>query len=125
MACLLNGDKGGFDVSSGALVKIRRREAKQAASIIGAKSIGLNIPDGQLFSELKTRKLVMDLIRSTRPDLIITHSPTDYFSDHTTTSEVVCGASFLAASLLNSLRSSLISVDFLCEVTIPFRMYFQ
>ena len=100
MAYLLNGDKGGYYVSSKKLAEIRRREAAQAASIIGAESIGLNIPDGQLFSDLKTRKLVMDLIRSVKPDLIITHAPNDYFSDHTTASEVVCGASFLAAAPL-------------------------
>lgn len=100
MAHLLNGDKGHFHIPSKTLAKIRRQEAKKAASIIGAKSIGLNIPDGELFSNLETRKATIDLIRSARPDLIITHSPTDYFSDHTAISEIVCGASYLAAAPL-------------------------
>ncbi len=100
MSHLLNGDKGHFHIPSKTLVRLRKREAKKAASLIGAKSIGLNIPDGELFSNLKTRKTAIDLIRSTHPDLIITHSPTDYFSDHTTTCQIVCGASFLAAAPL-------------------------
>lgn len=100
LAHLLNGDKGHLHIPPETLVKIRKQEAKKSASIIGAKSIGLNIPDGELFSNLKMRKVVIDLIRFTHPDLIITHSPTDYFSDHTTTSEIVCGASYLAAAPL-------------------------
>jgi len=100
MAHLLNGDKGHFRIPSGKLAVIRRREAVAAASVIGAGSLSLGIPDGELFSDLKTRKMVIDLIRSVRPDIILTHAPNDYYADHTTTSEIVCAASFLAAAPL-------------------------
>jgi len=101
MAHVLNGDKGSFNIPSKKLAAMRKKEARESAKIIGAKSMGLNIPDGELFSDLKTRKIMMDLIRSVRPDVIITHSPNDYYSDHNATSEIVCGASFLAAAPLS------------------------
>jgi len=43
---------------------------------------------------------MIDLVRRTRPDVIITHAPNDYMSDHIATSQVVCDASFLAATPL-------------------------
>jgi len=105
MAHVLNGDKGSFNIPSKKLAAMRKKEARESAKIIGAKSMGLNIPDGELFSDLKTRKIMMDLIRSVRPDVIITHSPNDYYSDHNATSEIVCGASFLAAAPLFKTRN--------------------
>ncbi|MDD5688384.1 MAG: PIG-L family deacetylase [Elusimicrobia bacterium] len=100
MSNILNGDKGHYSMDSVTLVKVRKKESENSAKIIGAIEISIDIPDGQLFSNLETRIKIMDLIRSTRPDVILTHSPNDYMSDHTTTSQLVCDASFLAASPL-------------------------
>ena len=38
------------------------------------------------------------MIRITKPDVIITHSPNDYFKDHIETSRIVCEASFFASA---------------------------
>jgi len=100
MVHLLNGDKGHYRIPSKKLAVIRRREAVAAAGVIGAESLTLGIPDGELFSDLKTRKKLIDMIRGVRPDVVITHAPNDYYSDHITASEIVCGASFLAAAPL-------------------------
>ena len=100
MAHLLNGDKGHYRMPSRRLAVVRRQEALAAAAVIGAESLSLDIPDGELFSDLKTRKKMIDLIRGVRPGVIITHSPNDYYADHTTAAEIVCGASFLAAAPL-------------------------
>ncbi len=100
MAHLLNGDKGHYEIDSQELAGIRKTEADEAGRIIGAEVVSLDLPDGELFSDLETRKLVMDLIREARPDVIITHAPGDYCSDHTVTSELVCSASFFSAAPL-------------------------
>lgn len=100
MAHLLNGDKGHYELDSEELARIRKREAEAAGRIIGAEVVSLDLPDAELFSNLETRKLVIDLIREARPDVIITHAPADYCSDHTVTSQLVCEASFYCAAPL-------------------------
>ncbi len=105
MAHLLNGDKGHYQMDSIELAKIRDKESKNAGELIGAEVISLDLPDGELFSDLKTRIQVIDLVRKTQPDVIITHSPYDYMSDHTTTSQLVCDASFLASAPLFKTRT--------------------
>ena len=100
MVHLLTGDKGHYQMTSEQLVKVREKEARAAGAVIGAEVLSGHIPDGELFSDLQTRMLVIDLVRQVRPDLIITHAPNDYMSDHVATSQLVCDASFLAATPL-------------------------
>lgn len=100
MAHLLNGNKGHSEIDSDQIARIRQTEADLAGKVINAEVIGMDIPDGELFSDLATRKKVIDLIRHARPDLIITHDPGDYMADHTTTSQLVCDASFFSPAPL-------------------------
>ena len=46
MAHLLNGDKGHFHIPPETLARMRKAEAEKAASVIGAESMGLDIPVG-------------------------------------------------------------------------------
>lgn len=100
MAHLLNGDKGHYEMDSKKLARVRREEAENAAQIIGAEVLSLDFPDGELFSNLEIRKKVINLIRQAKPDVIITHTPKDYMSDHIVTSQLVCDASFLSTASL-------------------------
>jgi len=100
MAHLLNGDKGHYEIEAQELARIREKEALEAGKVIGAEVIGVGIPDGTLFSDLATREKVIDLIRDAKPDVIITHDPGDYMSDHTTTSQLVCDGSFFCTAPL-------------------------
>ena len=104
MAHLLNGDKGHYEMDSAELAAVRKAEADAAGRVIGAEVVGLDLPDGELCADLETRRAVIDLIRDARPDLIITHAPGDYTSDHTEASRVVCDASFFAAAPLMKTR---------------------
>jgi len=106
MAHLLNGDKGHHEMASEELARIRKVESDEAGGVIGAEVVGLDLPDGELFSNLETRKRVMDLIRQAGPDVIITHAPHDYMSDHNTTSQLVCDASFYSAAPLFKTESA-------------------
>ncbi len=73
----------------------RRAEAEAAASVIRATSEILAEPDGELQPTLAARRQIIRLIRSFRPDLVITHRTTDYHPDHCYTGLLVQEAAYL------------------------------
>lgn len=96
MAHLTTGNMGGKDISPQELTKIRDQEAKRAGEIIGAEVLGPVCDDlGVLFTP-EMREKVTDIIRKTKPDVIITHSPNDYMTDHIITSQLVFDSAFSA-----------------------------
>jgi N-acetylglucosamine malate deacetylase 1 len=96
MCHLCSGDKGSAKHTSEEIAKIRRKEAIESAKIIGAVSIWGGLSDGEVVVDLDARKKVVDIIRQADPDLVITHSPTDYHADHINTSKLVFEAIYLA-----------------------------
>lgn len=98
VCCMTNGDKGAYEMTCEELAAIRRREAGNAAAIIGAELMFLNLPDGELFVDEACRAPLIDAVRQARPDIIITHNPEDYHPDHCNTSALVFSASFLAGA---------------------------
>ena len=93
---LTTGDKGGADILPEELAAIRRAEALDAAKVIGAEVFPLGIADGDVEVCLPLRRRLMEVIRKTAPDAMITHSAHDYMSDHNYTSRLVFDASFWA-----------------------------
>jgi len=103
MAVVARGDKGHFEIPSEELTRIRASELAASAAVIGAESITVGIPDGEVYSDHPTRTKIIDVVRQARPDVVITHDPNDYYGDHTAVSQLACDASFLAsASLLET-----------------------
>jgi len=100
MAVVANGDKGHFEIPSDELARVRAAELAQSAAVIGAETITVGIPDGEVYCDRPTRSLLIDVVRQARPDVLLTHSPNDYYSDHTVVSQLACDASFLAAAPL-------------------------
>jgi LmbE family N-acetylglucosaminyl deacetylase len=49
----------------------------------------LGFPDGGLLDDIPTRRRFIQLMLDVSPDLILTHSPEDYHSDHVMTSRLV------------------------------------
>ncbi len=91
------GDKGSYTHTSAEISRIRTDEARRAAEICGATHVSLGLSDGELLAaDRAQRNLVVDLVREARPDLIITHAPSDYHTDHNETSKLVFDCSFLA-----------------------------
>jgi N-acetylglucosamine malate deacetylase 1 len=89
------GDRGSFVHSSEEVRAIRLAEARRAADIAGAGHATLGISDGEVDgSDPEQRRLVIDLIRRTRPQLVLTHAPGDYMRDHNEVSRLVVDASF-------------------------------
>lgn len=81
---------GSFDLSREECSRVRHAEAAESAALIGAEYKMLRFPDGGVNSTDPTQQLkVVELIRQVRPDVIVTHAPTDYHLDHHHISELV------------------------------------
>ncbi len=91
---VMNGNKGSYDCPAEELAQTRKQECLAAAAVIGAEWKGLGYPDGALVWDLELHERMIQAIQSADPDLIITHAPNDYMSDHTETSKAVTNASF-------------------------------
>ena len=96
MAHTCNGSMGHHHIPPDELAEIRNKEAISSAKIIGAEHINLGVEDLDIYMEREQILMCVELIRRTRPDVIITHSPDDYMPDHTVTSSLIFNASFIA-----------------------------
>jgi LmbE family N-acetylglucosaminyl deacetylase len=90
-----NGEVGHHEASGPPLVRRRRAEADAAAAVLGLRYEVWDNPDGRLEASLACRERVIRLIRSYRPDLVLTHRPNDYHPDHRATSLLVQDTSYL------------------------------
>jgi LmbE family N-acetylglucosaminyl deacetylase len=73
-----DGSKGTWDESEdlASLVVTRKEEQRQAAVALGAWEVhSLDLVDGELSNDLATRARVCEVIRRTRPDVVIGHDP--------------------------------------------------
>ncbi len=95
MVSLTNGDAGHHEQPGPALGKRRRAEAAAAGAVIDAPYETFDNHDGQLLPTLENRFQVIRLIRTFRPDLVLTHRPNDYHPDHRYTSQLVQDAAYM------------------------------
>ncbi len=94
-----NGCMGHMVIPPDELKVIRRKEAEKAASLIGAKEyFCLDVNDLEVVSyDKELINKMIDVIRQTKPDVIITQYPNDYQRDHNETSALVFNTSFMAS----------------------------
>src|SRR5258708_17328338 len=78
------------------MVGMRRKEASQAASQVGAEYRCAEFHDMAIFNDDPSRRHVVEVLRRTKPDLVLTSSPIDYMCDHEATSALVRDACFAA-----------------------------
>jgi LmbE family N-acetylglucosaminyl deacetylase len=90
-----NGESGHHRITGPELVRRRRAEAAAAGRVVGLKYDVLDYPDGRLEATLPCREALIRLIRSYRPDLILTHRLNDYHPDHRATGTLVQDAAYL------------------------------
>jgi LmbE family N-acetylglucosaminyl deacetylase len=95
MVSLTNGDAGHHLHPGAALARRRRQEAAAAGAVIGATYEVLDNHDGELLPTLENRRQVIRLLRTFRPDLVLTHRPNDYHPDHRYTSQLVQDAAYM------------------------------
>ena len=89
MAVSTNGEVGSATLSKSEIAEIRKGEAQASADVIGAELIWMGYPDEFLFSNEQTRLDFLNMVRKARPDVILTHAPSDYHPDHRTTGEIL------------------------------------
>jgi LmbE family N-acetylglucosaminyl deacetylase len=91
---------GGGQADPATLRAARRAEATAAAALLDAEPRFLDFPDGTLLPDRALTDALRALIRDTRPDLVLTHAPDDYHSDHRALSAATSHAVNFAAPLM-------------------------
>lgn len=99
IAChVANGNMGHYTIMPEELRQMRLAEAQRAGQIAGYEIITADIGDLTINSSSEEQlNKIIKVIRYAKPDVIITHSPDDYCSDHVETSKLVFNASFSAS----------------------------
>ena len=95
MVSLTNGDAGHYVTAGPDLARRRTAEGAAAGAVIGAAYEVFDNHDGELLPTLENRRQIIRLIRSFRPDLVLTHRPNDYHPDHRYTSQLVQDAAYM------------------------------
>jgi len=88
MAVATNGEVGSMTLPKEEIAAIRKVEAEAAAAVIGADFVWMGYPDEFLFSTEETRLAFINLMRRVRPDVVISHAPSDYHPDHRLTGQI-------------------------------------
>jgi LmbE family N-acetylglucosaminyl deacetylase len=98
IASMTAGDCGSAILPPQKIARVRQKEARRAAELMGATYACLKEKDLSIFYDLRTLRKVMALVRSRGATLVLTHSPVDYMVDHETTSRLVQTACFGATA---------------------------
>lgn len=93
-AILTRGNCGSTYEPPAVISRIRLREARDSARLLGASFTCLGEDDLNIFYDKRTLGKVMELVRRVNPRLVLTHSPSDYMVDHETTSRLAQTACF-------------------------------
>jgi len=96
MCSLTNGNMGHPQYKPADMARVRKKEMETSASLIGAEVIWLDVDDEMSVISLEARLMVTDVLRMTKPDVVITHYDQDYHVDHRNASQLVFEAAPLA-----------------------------
>ncbi len=91
-ACFTSGNMGDLHAKPADLAATRKAEAQAGAEVIGAKLIWGGVDDECVYPNEVQRNLMIDILRESDPDVIITHSPEDYHPDHRYVGQLVFDA---------------------------------
>jgi N-acetylglucosamine malate deacetylase 1 len=96
LASMTPGDCGSAELPAEEIAAVRRAEGARAAALLGATYHCVEERDLLIFYSERPLERVTRLLRSVRPRIVLTHSPTDYMLDHEVTSAIVRAAAFAA-----------------------------
>lgn len=91
---MTNGDTGHYSEGGGPLARRRYAEAQAAAAIADVRYDVLDIHNGELDASVANRKLVIQIMRESRADLVLCHRPWDYHPDHRAVGTLVQDAAY-------------------------------
>jgi LmbE family N-acetylglucosaminyl deacetylase len=97
IATMTPGDCGTAEQDAETIAAIRRDEARASAALIGAEFLCLEFRDLSIFNDDDSRRRVTELLRRSRPDIVLTAPSVDYITDHEMTSLLVRDACFAAS----------------------------
>jgi LmbE family N-acetylglucosaminyl deacetylase len=89
-----NGSGGSVVHRAPALRRIRRREARKAAALLGAEFHESLCDDLEVLYSVPLLRRLTAILRAVRPSIVLTHSPQDYMEDHTNTCRLAVTATF-------------------------------
>jgi LmbE family N-acetylglucosaminyl deacetylase len=96
IATFTPGDCGSREMGPEEIGAVRRAEAARSAARIGAAYMCLEMRDLAIFNSDTSRRVVVEALRRTRPQIVLTSSPVDYLGDHEAASLLVRDACFAA-----------------------------
>ena len=96
MCSLTNGNMGHPLYKPDDMARVRKSEMEHSAAKIGAEVIWLDVDDEMSEVSLKARLMMTDVLRMTKPDVVITHYDRDYHVDHRNASQIIFEAAPLA-----------------------------
>lgn len=91
---IANGSCGSADKSAAEIRKIRRRESREAARVLGAQFHESLVNDIEIVYDVKLLRRLAGTVRQVRPNVLLIHSPHDYMEDHTNACRLAVTAAF-------------------------------
>lgn len=92
---LSSGNCGSTVYNAEETSRIRLAEAQRSASILGAEFHGPISDDFEIVYDVRHLRQLTAVIRQVQPNILLTHSPSDYMEDHMNTSRLVVTAAFV------------------------------
>jgi LmbE family N-acetylglucosaminyl deacetylase len=89
-----NGSCGTNQYDTRTIIRLRREEAKNAAATIGAVFHESVCHDIEIFYDKPTLAKVASVVRDIAPEILLTHSPSDYMEDHMNACRLAVTAAF-------------------------------
>lgn len=91
---LASGNCGSLQEGADETRRVRRREAEQAAGILGAVYHPPLCDDLEIVYSVEMLRCLAAVVRSAGPEIVLTHSPDDYMVDHMETARLAVTAAF-------------------------------
>lgn len=91
---IANGSCGSAEHNAATTAKLRRREAREAARVLGATFHPSLVNDLEIFYADGLLRRLAAVIREVQPSILLIHSPEDYMEDHTNACRLAVTAAF-------------------------------
>lgn len=91
---IANGSCGSSQLSAGQIVRIRGEEARRSAALVGAVYHESLVNDIDIFYEKPLLARVGAVMREVAPEILLTHSPSDYMEDHQNAARLAVSGAF-------------------------------
>ncbi len=90
------GERGSATIPPARYAAMQRESSERAAHMLGARAAFLQWPDGEIPVNEEVKFAVCDLIRQSKPSIVVTHWKGSWHKDHQACYEIVTDAVFYA-----------------------------